>query len=106
MELGRFFWLMHPGRPNEPQYVVAVWSPNINHDGPLELLDMVVFFSPHTAGYGARYPFGLFGMLPDPKAADQQYMTLGAKYLLQEYGFAYNLIGRRSAPGRYRDADL
>src|SRR5213076_3025099 len=68
MELGRFFWLMHPGRPNEPQYVVAVWSPNINHDGPLELLDMVVFFSPHTAGYGARYPFGLFGLLPDPKA--------------------------------------
>ena len=81
------------GASKDPQYTVAVWPPNINHDGPLELLDMVVFFSPHTGSYTTSYPFRL---LPNTKAPpDQQYMTLGSKYLLQEYGFAYNLIARR-----------
>ncbi|EWZ78945.1 hypothetical protein FOWG_16887 [Fusarium oxysporum f. sp. lycopersici MN25] len=92
MALGRFFWALYPGQPKGDQYAVAIWSPNINHEGPLDLLDMVVFFSPHTASYVARYPFGL---VPKSDPADQQYMTLGKKYLLDEYGFAYNLIARR-----------
>ncbi|PVH70219.1 hypothetical protein DL98DRAFT_577970 [Cadophora sp. DSE1049] len=90
--LGRFFWLLHPGSPKDPQFAVAVWSPNINHDGPLDPLDMVVFFSPHTRDYPAKYPFGL---VKKTNPGDQQYMTLGKKYLLDEYGFAYNLIARR-----------
>ncbi|KAK3387337.1 hypothetical protein B0H63DRAFT_558879 [Podospora didyma] len=53
MNLGRFFWLLYPGKPSGNQYAVAVWSPNINHQGPLELLDMVMFFSPHTSGWPA-----------------------------------------------------
>jgi hypothetical protein len=90
--LGRFFWLLYPTRPADPQYVVAVWSPNINADKPLSTIDLVVFFSPHTSTYSARYPFGL---AKGVKPADQQYLSLGKKYLLEEYGFAYELIARR-----------
>jgi hypothetical protein len=94
MSRGRFFWLMHRGAPQgdnsgtTSSYAVAVWSPNINRDLPVEGLDMVVFFSPSTDGFVAKYPFGV---LPGP---DQQYMSLGAKYLLEQYAFTYNLIAR------------
>ncbi|MDJ0344433.1 hypothetical protein QMK19_21045 [Streptomyces sp. H10-C2] len=90
--LGRFFWLLYPAAPADPQYAVAVWSPNINHGTPLDALDMVVFYTPHTGAYSARYPFGITkGASP----GDQAYMSLGTKYLMQEYGFAYNLAARR-----------
>ncbi|KAM6513257.1 hypothetical protein FALCPG4_015704 [Fusarium falciforme] len=88
MTLGRFFWMLYPGQPKDDQYAVAIWSPKIDHQGPLHLLDFVVFFSPDTGWYRARYPFGLV------PPGDQQYMTLGKRYLLDEFGFAYNLTAQ------------
>jgi hypothetical protein len=91
--LGRFFWLQYPLRPSSPKWVVAIWSPNLSASAPLEALDFVVFFSPHTQSYVAKYPYGL---VPDTKPPDQQYMTLGKKYLVDEYCFVPQLLARRN----------
>jgi hypothetical protein len=93
-ERGRFFWLVYPEsrKAGEQQYVVAVWSPNLDADQPLQALDMVVFFSPHTAAYVGNYPFGVVGAKGAPPV--QPYIELGRKYLLDEYGFVYDLIAR------------
>jgi hypothetical protein len=88
---GRFFWLLYPNSP-QPQYAVAVWSPNIDRAKPLDKLDTIVFYSPHTAEYTATYPFGM--KKGTEKAPDQQYMSLGFKYLLN-YGFIYGLVARK-----------
>ncbi|KAK4223058.1 hypothetical protein QBC38DRAFT_426169 [Podospora fimiseda] len=85
MTLGRFFWTLYNN-----QYAIAIFSPNINSSTPLTQLDMVVFFSPTTAGWPAKYPFGF-----PPKTVDQSYMNLGRRYLVEDYGFVYNLLGRR-----------
>jgi hypothetical protein len=98
MDTGRFFWLLYSNRPQEPQYAVLVWSPNIYRDKPLDALDMVVFYSPHTASYTAKYPFGVVRFQnPSDKSyiSDQSYMSLGKKYLQEEFGFVYNLAGRK-----------
>jgi hypothetical protein len=92
---GRFFWLMYPQQPTERQYVVAIWSPNVLSDTTLETLDMVVYFSPNTSSYEGIYPFGLVGGKGEG-VADQPYMTLGKKYLLDEYYFAPEMTARRN----------
>jgi hypothetical protein len=94
MESGRFFWLQHRNSSSST-FAVAVWSRNINHEGPLEALDMFVFFSPTTAAYKAKYPFGVIPGEKQGSDPDQQYMSLGSKYLLEQYGFAYELIARK-----------
>ena len=91
--LGRFYWVEYPQRPNSPKSVVAIWSPNLSTVQPLIAMDFVVFFSPHTASYVARYPYGL---VPKTKPPDQQYTTLGKKYLVDEYFFVQQLIARRN----------
>ena len=92
---GRFFWLTYPQQPADKQFVVAVWSPNFpsTQTKPVEALDMWVFFSPTTQTYQGNYPFGL---VPGPKGgvAAQPYMNLGAKYLLIEYGFIYEMAAK------------
>jgi hypothetical protein len=91
--LGRFYWTEYPLRPSSPKWAVAIWSPNLSADTALELLDFVVFFSPHTQSYVAKYPYGL---VRDTKPPDQQYMTLGRKYLVDEYFFVQQLLARRN----------
>jgi hypothetical protein len=93
---GRFFWLLYPASGPNP-FVVAIWSPNLPAPHPLPALDFITFFSPTTGGYAATYPYGLL-YAGEGKAADQQYMSLGTKYLLAEYGFAYELAARGGAP--------
>jgi hypothetical protein len=92
---GRFFWLAYPATGPNP-FVVAIWSPNLPATTPLPALDFVTFFSPTTGGYTARYPYGLNYAGPT-QDADQQYMSLGAKYALAEFGFAYELAAAGSA---------
>lgn len=82
---GRFFWLVYP-QSGPSQFVAAIWSPNVPAPQPLPALDFAVFLSPHTQAYTAKYPYGLLPAGSNP--ADQQYMSLGAKYLLAEFGFA------------------
>jgi hypothetical protein len=91
--LGRFYWLDYPSRPRDAAHTVALWSPNLSNPTPLETLDFNVFFTPSTYKYVARHPFGL---VPNTKPADQQYMSLGGKYLLDEYFFVHQLLARRN----------
>lgn len=91
--LGRFYWVQYPLRPGSPKWVVAIWSPNLSANTALDALDFVVFFSPHTLSYVAKYPYGL---VPGTKPPDQQYMTLGKKYLVDEYFFVQQLLARRN----------
>lgn len=85
---GRFFWLVYPQSGPSP-FVVAIWSPSLAPKTPVPALDYIVYLSPHTGSYTANYPYGLLSHGEDP--VDQQYMSLGAKYLLKEYCFAYEL---------------
>jgi hypothetical protein len=92
---GRFFWLTYPQQPVNNQFVVAIWSPNFpdTQTKPIDALNMWVFFSPTTQTYKGNYPFGL---VPAPKegVANQPYMALGARFLLTEYGFTYEMAGK------------
>ena len=86
---GRFFWLLYPSALSNLQFAAAVWSPDIPDSQPLRKLDMIVFYSPHTAEYSETYPFGL-----SKGSSNQHYMDLAAKYLL-ERGFIYFLVARK-----------
>ncbi|HEY1796174.1 MAG TPA: carboxypeptidase-like regulatory domain-containing protein [Stellaceae bacterium] len=92
---GRFFWLTYPQQPADNQFVVAVWSANLpeNQKNPVSTLDMWVFYSPTTQTYQGNYPFGL---VPDPHGgpANQPYMSLASRYLLNEYGFIYETAAK------------
>lgn len=90
--LGRFYWLEYAAQPSDPKYLVAVWSPNLANSAPLQSLDFVVFYSPHTGPYTATYPYGLI----NPEFPFQQYFDLGKKYLLDEFYFAFQLLARRN----------
>jgi hypothetical protein len=90
--LGRFFYLTWAARPADPQYLVAVWSPNLANEVPLPELDFIVFFSPTTAKYVPAYPYGL----DKGTGIKQPYLDLGVKYLVNEYFYVHPLIARRN----------
>ena len=90
--LGRFYWLRYPAQPSQPQHLVAVWAPHLSNPAPLDALDFVVYYSPHTAEYTPTYPYGLVGTT----APIQQYFELGKKYLLDEFYFIFELLAWRN----------
>jgi hypothetical protein len=94
---GRFFWLTYPQQPPSsglPGFAVAVWSPTLPDERPVEALDIVVLFSPTTAGkpqFRTSYPFGL---IQDGGHIYQPYMLLGKRYVTDEFYYAYQLAAR------------
>ena len=90
--LGRFFYLAWGDRPAAPEQLVAVYSPNLANEAPLDALDFVVFFSPGTWSYVPRFPYGL------DRGADaiQPYLNLGVKYLVNEYFYVFQLLAHRN----------
>jgi hypothetical protein len=87
---GRFFWLLYPSARTPSQFAVAVWSPNLGASQPVSALDMVVFFCPNAAQYTVTYPFGA------SETYGQQYMYLGARYLLTQYMFVPELVANNN----------
>jgi hypothetical protein len=90
--LGRFFYLAWGDRPAAPEQLVAVYSPNLASQVPLEALDFVVFFSPGTWHFAPRFPYGL----DRGTGVKQPYLDLGVKYLVNEYFFVYQLLAHRN----------
>jgi hypothetical protein len=91
-DAGRFFFANYSPRPSDRQYTIALWSPTLLAPNVVPQLDMIMFFSPHTGSYVGSYPYGL---VPGGSGVlDQPYFTLGGKYLLDVYFFAYEAAAR------------
>jgi hypothetical protein len=90
--LGRFFYLAWGDRPAAPEQLVAVYSPNLANETPLDALDFVVFFSPGTWKFVPRFPYGLDRGV----GVKQPYLDLGVKYLVNEYFYVLQLLAHRN----------
>jgi hypothetical protein len=106
LSVGRFFWLLCRGpmdpRPADPEdlrpkrpkggdveFAIAVWSPHITREKPLDALDIAFYFSPNTGKYHSHYPFGF-----EKDNGTQEFMHLGTRYLLTQYCFATQLAAQ------------
>ncbi|MEU2663508.1 hypothetical protein [Micromonospora sp. NPDC007220] len=87
--LSRFHFLEYAATQSDPKFVVAVVSPNLPDPKPVTSLDFVVYCSPSTGDYTARYPYGLV----NAAAPLQEYLNLARKYLLDEAFFAFQSLG-------------
>jgi hypothetical protein len=97
---GRLFWLVNGGSSRTkgggqtPKFAVAVWARNHDTATPVDALDMIVYFTPTTGGWAARYPFGMWLNTGPPPVAMQQFMDLGVRYMFSRMGSVHQLVGR------------